>query len=58
MSKNAKPQWLCHTPPDASPAIAKAIRENAVKRIKMRAKPPGLKNAKGRRPPGAKTLFD
>ena len=58
MSKIAKPQWPCNTPPDASPAIAKAIRKNAAKRIKMRAKPPGLKSAKGRRPPGAKTLFD
>jgi hypothetical protein len=55
-----KPQWPCLTPPKASPAIAKAIRENAAKKIAnaSQSKPARPKRCKSKRPPGAKTLFD
>jgi hypothetical protein len=59
MSKNTKPQWPCLTPPLAAPSIAKAIREKAMKNgAKIFVTPPHRKWGTGKRPPGAKTLFD
>lgn len=54
-----KLQWPCLTPPMAAPAIAKAIRERASKKGSTTyAKPARPKWWTGKRPPGAKTLFD
>jgi len=59
MSKTNKPEWPCRTPPKLSPADAKAIREKTWgKGGKEFVTPTRPKWWTGKRPPGAKTLFD
>ena len=61
LRENASPQkaqFLCTTPPVVTPAVAKAVREGALKRLKKSAaKPTVRRKGLGKRPPGAIPLF-